>query len=140
MTSDEFNPIDNLTPWPKGVSGNIKGKPKGTKNRSTVLKELMAATLTAKPKDAPFDLPDGVTVEYGVAAALIAAAFKGDVSAVKEIHDTIYGKITDKTETTHTIKKMGKILVEDGTQAKALEFNVGDDPLPIEGQVVREDD
>jgi hypothetical protein len=32
---------DNLKPFPKGVSGNPKGYPKGQRNRSTILKELL---------------------------------------------------------------------------------------------------
>ncbi len=32
----------NLRPsWPKGVSGNPKGKPKGPRNRSTIIREML---------------------------------------------------------------------------------------------------
>jgi hypothetical protein len=33
----------NLTPYPPGVSGNPLGKPKGVKNFSTVMRELLAS-------------------------------------------------------------------------------------------------
>lgn len=33
---------DNLKPFPKGVSGNPKGRPKGIKNWSTVIQQLLA--------------------------------------------------------------------------------------------------
>jgi len=32
---------ENLKPWPKGVSGNPKGAPKGSKHISTWIKEIM---------------------------------------------------------------------------------------------------
>ena len=32
---------ENLVSFPKGVSGNPNGRPKGTKNRSTLVRELL---------------------------------------------------------------------------------------------------
>ena len=61
-----------------------KGRQKGTKNRSTVLKEMMAMLA-----------PDGKTYELNVDKALIDKALEGDVPAIKEIKDSLYGKITD---------------------------------------------
>lgn len=34
---------ENLTPFPKGVSGNPKGKPKGAKSFSTRVKEMLSS-------------------------------------------------------------------------------------------------
>jgi len=38
------------------------------------------------------------TVEDAVNIALIKKALEGDVNAIKEINDTLYGKITEKHE------------------------------------------
>ena len=40
----------NLKSWTKGQSGNPKGKPKGAKNRSTIIKEIL--NLMVKKVDA----------------------------------------------------------------------------------------
>jgi hypothetical protein len=94
--------FENKKNWKKGQSGNPSGRPLGSKNRSTVLKELLGLKLrkadggfVAHPLD-----PDKkqITAEEAVAAALIKKALKGDVAAIREIQDTIYGKIKDKME------------------------------------------
>ncbi|MBA3357151.1 MAG: hypothetical protein H0U18_14670 [Pyrinomonadaceae bacterium] len=43
------------------------------------------------------------TVEDQIALALIAKAVKGDVSAIREILDTVYGKVTEKHELSDTV-------------------------------------
>lgn len=60
------------------------GRQKGQKNRSTILREILA--LNAK---------DGEGEEYLIAQALIDKAKDGDVPAIKEFQDSMYGKITD---------------------------------------------
>lgn len=79
MANDE-----NLTPFKKGQSGNPSGMKVGTKHRSTIIKEVLA--LAAKT---------GGNDEHTIAKALIDKAAEGDVSAIKEFHDTMHGKITD---------------------------------------------
>lgn len=99
----------NLKSWKKGQSGNPKGKPKGTRNRSTIVREL----LEAKATDG-----DGQVVDQ-VIRALIAKAMRGDVAAVRELMDSAYGKIQDEIEAGITynlmpsIKKGGKPSVFD---------------------------
>lgn len=80
----------NLKSWKPGQSGNPKGKPKGAKNRSTVIK---------KWADAKLELVNPVTkekqkgtVEDEVVLALISKARKGDVPAIREFLDSLYGK------------------------------------------------
>lgn len=77
-------------PFRKGKSGNPKGRPQGARNRSTVLKELLETvcdfhnplTLTKQTAD----------LETQVMTALVAKARRGDVIAIREILDTVYGK------------------------------------------------
>ena len=40
--------MSNLKPFKKGESGNPAGKPKGTRNRSTIVREWMEAMERAK--------------------------------------------------------------------------------------------
>jgi hypothetical protein len=91
---------ENIIPPKKGEVRNPKGKPKGTKNRSTILKKWM--TVAAKIKHPETEEMLNGIVEDKVQLALIAKALSGDVQAIKEINDTLYGKIPDKSETEHS--------------------------------------
>ena len=75
----------DLTPFPKGVSGNPNGRPKGTRNRSTILKELL-------------DLNDN---ELKMHMAQIEKAIElKDTSAYNAVLDSAYGKPTQQTDIT----------------------------------------
>jgi hypothetical protein len=65
------------TKFTKGMSGNPKGRPKGSKNKSTVLREAMEnKTDRMLSREVP-----------KVLQVVIAAAIKGDMSAAKMILD-----------------------------------------------------
>jgi hypothetical protein len=107
----------------KGQSGNPKGKPKGTRNRSTIVREILESAILG-------ETVAGLTVTMPVIEAmthaLAAKAIKhGDVQAFNSLADSAFGKLTDKVETAHTITRMGSVEIGSGDQAKALEFNVG---------------
>lgn len=84
---------------------NRKGYPKGLKNRSTLLKYWIEQKtkrnnpLTEKKIEATF--------EDFKELALIEKAISGDVAAIKEINDTLHGKIADKSE----IKAEGNLII-----------------------------
>lgn len=87
----------NLILWEKGKpSPNPKGKPKGTKNRSTLLRYWLDAKengthpVTGEPVT--------LTQEDQMIIALIGAAKKGDVRAAHEILDSVYGKVKEQVE------------------------------------------
>ncbi len=103
----------NLKPWKKGQSGNPQGTPKGTRNRSTIVRELLEAKAT--------DGESGQIVDQLV-LALVEKALSGDVPAARELFDSAYGKITDKVENTHSYTQMGRVTADKG---KALIFDVG---------------
>lgn len=87
---------ENLIPAGKGEVRNPKGKAVGTKSRKTLLRkwlELNASVLTPIT-----NAPQDGTIEDAVNIALIKKALDGDVNAIKEINDTMYGKITEKHE------------------------------------------
>lgn len=88
----------NLKPKPfkKGQSGNPNGRPKGSRNRSTILKEILE---TLSDFQNPLSKSkEKMEVEKAIDLAIIGKALKGDVNAYKEIKDTVYGKNTDKSE------------------------------------------
>lgn len=84
--------LANLKPFQKGKSGNPNGKEKGTLNRSTLLKKWLAVE------------GENGTVEDDVILALIREATKGNVKAIQEIQDSVYGKIKDELEANATVK------------------------------------
>ena len=92
-----------LNPPSKGdPSPNPNGRPKGVRNRSTVLREFLEATL--KTKNPITGLEETLTVEQRMALSMIAQVLtKGNVQAWNSIKDDVYGKITDKIESNLTI-------------------------------------
>jgi len=85
-----------------GISPNPSGRPRGVRNRSTVLKEFLEATL--KTKNPITGLEETLTVEQRMALSMIAQVLtKGNVQAWNSIKDDVYGKITDKIESNLTI-------------------------------------
>lgn len=119
------------TQFKPGQSGNPAGKPKGAKNRATILREILSLPLVsidALKKHAD-GLPEGVTIEQAINYALAREASKGDVAAIKEVNDTLYGKLTDKIQNEHTFTQMGRVKIGDN----AIEFDVGADPAVVPG-------
>jgi hypothetical protein len=84
-----------LTPFKPGQSGNPNGRPKGSKNRSTIAKEF--AAIVTGGLNVKGDTDPNMTAEELMIATLWRKAFDGDITAIKEIQDTLYGKLTDKT-------------------------------------------
>lgn len=79
-----------------------RGRKKGSKNRSTLLKKWLSVKLELT-NPVTREKQKG-TVEDEVILALITKARKGDVAAIKEIQDSMYGKLTDKTEHSGSIE------------------------------------
>lgn len=80
---------DNLIPAKKGEVRNPKGKPKGTRNRSTIVREIIEAILDGDQ-----------TVADSMTKAVVAKAMNGDVQAWDKLMDSAYGKVVDKSEIT----------------------------------------
>jgi len=93
----------NLVSFPKGVSGNPNGRPKGSKNRSTLVRELLEMVST-------FDNPlteqsEKLSYVEQIIIAQIAEARKGNVQAFKELMDSAYGKMKDVHQFEETEKE-----------------------------------
>lgn len=89
---------ENLIPATKGEVRNPTGRPIGAKGRSTILKKWIEITVKIKGKSNPSEQEVSGTVEDQINLALIYKALDGDVQAIKEINDTLYGKLIDKGE------------------------------------------
>lgn len=86
---------ENLKPFKPGESGNPAGRPKGTKNMSTILKEMLELEIEV----------DGVkiTQKDAIIKKLIQKSTAGELSAIQEIFDRTEGKA--KQEIKHEIQK-----------------------------------
>ena len=76
----------------KGKGGNPNGRPKGSKNRRTIVREILDMV----------DKPSGKSNAEAITAALVKKALKGDVNAFKELMDSGFGKNTDVVDQTST--------------------------------------
>lgn len=81
---------ENLTPVKPGQILNPKGKPKGTRNRSTIIREWLEADAT--------DGMGGNQADQLVRAQILKAGI-GDTPAFHALFDGAFGKVTDKVET-----------------------------------------
>lgn len=92
------NSKKNLKPFEPGQSGNPTGNPPGYKQRATILRKW--ADVNVDIVNPITKEKEKATVEDEVILSLIRESRKGNVPAIKEFLDTLYGKITDKTEVT----------------------------------------
>lgn len=96
MEKKKRGKIENLTPYPKGVSGNPSGKPKGTKNRSTIVKKWLE--VVQKVRNDLTHKEEELSVEDRMTLAQIQKAFEGDSTAYKLLMDSAYGQATNIVE------------------------------------------
>jgi hypothetical protein len=91
---------------------NREGRPVGSRNRATILRELADVVLNGTSLD---DKPIAATTEQFAMMAMMRKAMEGDMNAVKEMNDTLYGKIADKSEVTG--KNGGPIQTQDVSES-----------------------
>lgn len=84
--------------WEKGESGNPNGRPKGSRNRSTIAKQWLE--VSQKIKNPITGKEENLEQQDIMTLALIKKARNGDVSAYKELMDSAYGKIVQPTDIT----------------------------------------
>jgi len=100
---NEDKRLDNLKPFEKGKSGNPKGRPKGIKNWSTVIQQLLAdETLIDKVvKTKPSywnDLPNP-NAANAIVVAMMINAMSGDHKAADWLRKSGFGdKLTHEFE------------------------------------------
>lgn len=83
----------NLVPFPKGVGGNPNGRPKGGKNRNTLVKYWLG---TLENHYNPISKEMEILDQYDIIIlAMINQARKGNVTAFRELMDSVFGKLQD---------------------------------------------
>lgn len=79
----------HLIPAKPGEVRNPNGRGKGTRNRSTIMREWLEMETDGEPN------------LNKILRALINKASEGDVPAIREALDSAFGKVTDKQEITN---------------------------------------
>lgn len=87
---------DNLIKFKKGESGNPKGRPVGSKNRSTIAKKWLG--IEQNLKNPMTGEQDQMSQEDLITLALIKKAREGDVNAYKALMDSGYGAPVQQVE------------------------------------------
>ena len=86
--------------WEKGESGNPKGRPKGSKNRSTIAKYWLS--IEQNLKNPLTGDTEEMSQEDLMTLALIKKAREGDVNAYKALMDSGYGAPVQQVEQKQT--------------------------------------
>ena len=86
----------NLTPFPKGVSGNPAGKPKGIEHSKTRLLRLLQ--LVTKVRNPVTGEDEEFTIAEQLDMKIIAKAMKSDIRAYQEILDRLEGRAKQTNE------------------------------------------
>ena len=90
---------DNLIPFQKGQSGNRKGRPVGSKNRSTIAKKWLE--IEQKLKNPLTNEVEKMSQEDLMTLALIKKAREGDTQAYQKLLDSAYGQPLQQIEQTN---------------------------------------
>jgi len=85
--------------WQKGESGNPAGRPKGSKNRSTIARKWLEVNQSLK--NPLTGESETMSQEDLMTLALIKKAREGDVTAYKALMDSGYGAPLQQIEQTN---------------------------------------
>ena len=101
----------NLKSFKKGQSGNPNGRPKGSRNRSTIVKEVLQ--MLSKADNPLTGKEEWLTNEQQMTISILLKAIKGDVNAYKALMDSAYGTAKDTMDlnTTEVVDQDFKKLI-----------------------------
>jgi hypothetical protein len=107
---------ENIEPhkFQKGESGNPNGRPKGVRNRSTLVREWLE--VKQKAKNPITGQTEDLEQQDLMTLALIKKAREGDVQAYRELMDSAHGKIEQKTDITSKGQKIFEVKIVDDSK------------------------
>ncbi|HON21127.1 MAG TPA: DUF5681 domain-containing protein [Bacteroidales bacterium] len=87
---------DNIIPAKKGEVRNPKGRPKGSRNRSTIVKYWLE--MTKKGRNPITEMAEVLEIQDFMTLVQIVKALKGDLNAYRELMDSAYGRIENNVK------------------------------------------
>lgn len=104
---------ENIEPhkFQPGESGNPSGRPKGSRNRSTIVREWLE--VKQKERNPLTGQTEELEQQDLMTLALIKKAREGDVQAYRELMDSAHGKIEQKTDITSKGQKIFEVKIVD---------------------------
>jgi|TARA_B110000444_G_C18625117_1_gene494076 hypothetical protein len=113
---------NNLKPFKKGVSGNPKGRKKGVRNRSSIIREVFNSISVLNEEDfnqlqSKFPhIKNDMSIEYLMTLVQVNnAIFKGDLRAYKVLNEALYGT---------PIKELNREVEEDSIKKDEIDFTL----------------
>lgn len=116
----------NIQPhkFKEGQSGNPNGRPKGTRNRSTIVREWLEVQQSVKN---PITGQQEVLEQQDIMTlALIKKAREGDVNAFRELMDSAHGKQTNQIEGAMQLTGLQVQIVDNGFHTSSSESEIID--------------
>jgi capsid portal protein len=114
----------NLIPAKKGEVRNPNGRPKGTRNRSTIVREWLEVQQSVKN---PITGEQEVLEQQDIMTlALIKKAREGDVNAYRELMDSAHGKQTNQIEGSMQLTGLQVQIVDNGFTTASSESEIID--------------
>lgn len=86
------------TQFIKGKTGNPNGRPKGSRSRSTIVREWLEANY--KKVNPITGQNETLQIQDHLVISLIGKALKGDVQAFRELFDSGHGKVSELLDVT----------------------------------------
>ena len=114
----------NLIPAKKGEVRNPNGRPKGARNRSTIVREWLEVQQSVKN---PITGEQEVLEQQEIMTlALIKKAREGDVNAFRELMDSAHGKQTNQIEGSMQLTGLKVEVVDSGFSTASSESEIID--------------
>lgn len=125
MANPYISEQGKATRFKPGQSGNPKGRPKGSRNRKTVLREVIQEYGMDWSK-IPMQNVQALAAKYeypidAIICVAIAKAMEGDAQARRWLSETLYGKPKANVTVHHVTDKPQPVPIYDGSEPLGIE-------------------